>query len=141
MGIEFIDQPGQSSEVEHNQKMSISFFWLERAGRWGSSPSTSPADCQKLNVIQKRAFHFFGWRGIQVHRVLVSTAVLNQPLSVNLTLFGSTCRCTPPRIGKAEASGSELLMYPPPPNDKVGFQVKVTFWIYLQMYPPQDWKS
>ena len=39
--------------------MSISFFWLERGGRWYSSPSTSPADHQNLNVIQKWAFHFF----------------------------------------------------------------------------------
>ena len=71
MGFESIDQPGQSSEVERNPKMSISFFWLERGGRWGSSPSTSLADHQKLNVIQKQAFHFFGWRevvdGVRVH--------------------------------------------------------------------------
>ena len=53
MGFESIDQPGRSSEVEHNPKMSISFVWLERGGRWGSSPSTSPANHQKLNVIQK----------------------------------------------------------------------------------------
>ena len=52
--------------------MSILFCWLQRGGRWGSSPSTSPADHQKLNVIQKWAFHFFGWRGVAngvwVHR-------------------------------------------------------------------------
>ena len=59
MGFESIDQPGQSSEVEHNPKMSTSFFWLERGGRWDSSSSTSPADHQKLNIIQKWAFHFF----------------------------------------------------------------------------------
>ena len=71
MGFQSIDQPCRSSEVERNQKMSILFFWLERGGRWGSSLSTSPADHQKLNVIQKWAFHFFGWRvvadGVQVH--------------------------------------------------------------------------
>ena len=44
---------------EHNQNMSISFFWLETGGGWGSSPLTSPADHQKFNVIQKVAFHFF----------------------------------------------------------------------------------
>ena len=33
-------------------------------GRWGLSPSTSPAENQKLNVIQKWEFHFFGWRGV-----------------------------------------------------------------------------
>ena len=60
MGFESIDQPSRSSEVEHNPKMSILFFWLERGGRWGSSPSTSPADHQKLNIIQKQAFYFFG---------------------------------------------------------------------------------
>ena len=53
MGFESIDQPGQSSEVEHNPKTSISFFWLERGGRWGLSPLTSPSNHQKLNVIQK----------------------------------------------------------------------------------------
>ena len=67
MGLESIDQPSQSSEVERNPKMSISFFgW-----RGGLSPSTSLVDHQKLNVIQKRAFHCFGWRGVvdgvQVH--------------------------------------------------------------------------
>ena len=64
MGFKSIDQPGRSSEVECNPKMSISFFWLERGGGWGSSPSTSLADHQKLNVIQKGAFHFFGCRGV-----------------------------------------------------------------------------
>ena len=48
-----------TSEVECNQKMSISFFCLETGGGWGSSPLTSPADHQKLNVIQKWAFHFY----------------------------------------------------------------------------------
>ena len=57
-GLESIGQPRQSSEVERNPKMSISFFWLERGGRWGSSLSTSPGDHQKLNVIHKWAFYF-----------------------------------------------------------------------------------
>ena len=64
MGFESIDQPGWSSEVECNPEMSILFFWLERGGWWGLSPSTSPADHRKLNIIQKWAFHFFGWRGV-----------------------------------------------------------------------------
>ena len=51
----------QLSEVERNPKMNISYFGLERGGRWGLSPSTSPADHQKLNVIQKRAFQFLSW--------------------------------------------------------------------------------
>ena len=72
MGFKSINQPGWPSEVECNPKMSISLFWLERGGRWGSSPLTSLANHQKLNVIQTWAFQFFGWRGvvdgIQVHR-------------------------------------------------------------------------
>ena len=35
MGLESIDQPGQSPEIECNPKMSILFFWLENGGRWG----------------------------------------------------------------------------------------------------------
>ena len=72
MGFESINQPGQSPEVERNPKTSILFFWLERGSGWGSSPSTSLADQQKLNGIQKQEFHFFGWRGVaervQVHQ-------------------------------------------------------------------------
>ena len=71
MGFESIDQPDQSSELERNPKMSILFFWLERGSGWGSSPSTSPANHHKLNVIQKQVFYFFGWRGVadgvQIH--------------------------------------------------------------------------
>ena len=48
MGFESINQPFQSPEVE-----SILHFWLEKGGRQGLSPFTSPADHQKLNVIQK----------------------------------------------------------------------------------------
>ena len=59
MGFEPIDQPGRSSEVECNPKMSISYFWLERGDGQGSSPSTSPADHQKLNTIQKSSILFF----------------------------------------------------------------------------------
>ena len=70
MGFESIDQPGWLSEVECNPKMSISCFWLERGGGWGLSPSTSLANHQKLNIIQKWAFHFLGWRGV-VHGVWV----------------------------------------------------------------------
>ena len=66
MGFESIDQPSQSSEVERNPKMSILFFWLDRGGGWCSSPSTSPANHQKLNVIQKRAFYFLAGEGWQM---------------------------------------------------------------------------
>ena len=64
IGFKSINQLIRSSEVERNPKMRILFFWLERGGRWGLSPSTSLADHQKLNVIQKQAFYFFGWRGV-----------------------------------------------------------------------------
>ena len=64
MGFESIDQSSWSSEVECNPKMSISFYWLERGGRWGLSPSISLADHQKLNVIENWAFYFFGRRGV-----------------------------------------------------------------------------
>ena len=57
-GFESIEQPTRSSDIEHNPKMSISFFWLERGGRWGSSPSTSPANHEKLNVFQNEHFIF-----------------------------------------------------------------------------------
>ena len=64
MGFESINQPSWSSKVERNPKMSILFFWLERGSGRGLSPLTSPVDHQKLNVIQKEAFYFFGWRGV-----------------------------------------------------------------------------
>ena len=55
-----------------NPKRSISFYWLERAGRWTLSQLNSLADHQKLNVIENWAFHFYGWRGVadevQVHQ-------------------------------------------------------------------------
>ena len=59
MGFESIDQPGQTPEVVRNSKTRILFFWLENCGGWGSNPSTSVADHQKLNVIQKMSILFF----------------------------------------------------------------------------------
>ena len=64
MELESIDQPGWTSEVVCNPKISIFIFFLERGGRWGFSLSTYLADHQKLNEIQKGEFHFFGWRGL-----------------------------------------------------------------------------
>ena len=58
MGFKSIDQPGRSSEVKCNPKMSISFFWLERGGRWGSSPLTSLADHQKSKHNPKMSISF-----------------------------------------------------------------------------------
>ena len=60
-----INQPSPSTEVECNPKMSISFFWLMGVRR-SSSPLTSLANHQKINIIQKSAFHFLagesgGW--------------------------------------------------------------------------------
>ena len=46
--------------------MSISFFWLERGGTWGSSPSTSLADHQYLNVLQNEHFIFLAGEGWQM---------------------------------------------------------------------------
>ena len=63
-GVRVHQPAGQSSGFECNPKMSILFFWLEKGGGWGSSPSTSPANHRKLNIIQKWAFHFFGCRGV-----------------------------------------------------------------------------
>ena len=66
LDFESIDQPGQLSEVERNPKMSMSLFWLERGGGWGSSPSTSLAHHQKLEHNPKMRISFFlageGWQ-------------------------------------------------------------------------------
>ena len=64
-GVQSNDQPGRLSDVEHNPKMSISFFWLMGV-RWSSSPLTSLANHQKLNIIQKEAFHFLAGEGWQM---------------------------------------------------------------------------
>ena len=94
MGFMSIYQPGWSSEVEHNPKMRISFFGLKRGGRWGLSPSTSPANHQKLSVIQKQAFHFIGWRwvvdGVWVHWPVwpKSEVDFNTKMSISLFLAG-----------------------------------------------------
>ena len=90
MGFESIDQPGQSSEVEHNAQMSILFFFageglrigsesIDQPNRssevernpnmgilffWlGSRPSTSLANHQKLSIIHKQAFIFLAGEG------------------------------------------------------------------------------
>ena len=59
-----------TSEIEHNPKSSISFYWLERGGRWGLSSSNSLTNHQKMNITQKWAFHFFVWRGVADHQKL-----------------------------------------------------------------------
>ena len=92
MGFESINQPSRSSEVECNTKTSISFFWLERGVRWGSSPSTSPADHQKMNVIQKWAFHFLAWRGVadgfeSIDQLGQSSEVEHNP-KMSISFFG-----------------------------------------------------
>ena len=71
----FLGLLSQSSEVEHNPKTSISSY--EDLGAFfhisvDFCHSDRSADHQKLNIIQKWAFHFLGWRGVadgvQVHR-------------------------------------------------------------------------
>ena len=46
--------------------MSILFFWLERGGRWDSSPLTSPADHSEVECNPKTSILFFlageGWQ-------------------------------------------------------------------------------
>ena len=71
--------------------MSISFFWLERDGRWGLSSSNSPTNHQKLNVTQKWAFHIFGWRGVvdevQVHWPVWPTSDVECNTKMSISLF------------------------------------------------------
>ena len=78
-------------QSECNPKMSISFFWLERGGEWGLSPSTSPTNHQKLNVIQKWAFHFFGWRGmvdgVRVHWQVWPTSEIKCNTKMSISCF------------------------------------------------------
>ena len=91
MGFESINQPGWSSEVQRNTKMRISFYWLEMGGGWGLSPSTSPANHPKLNVIQKWAFHFFGWRGVvdgvRVHWQVWPTSEIKCNTKLSISCF------------------------------------------------------
>ena len=64
-GLSPSTSPADHSEVERNPKMSILFFLLETGGRWVIlNLLTGLADHQKLNVIQKWAFYFSGWRGV-----------------------------------------------------------------------------
>ena len=60
MGFESIDQPGRSSEVERNPKMSILFFWLERAGRRGLFESIDqPGPSSEVERNPKTSILFF----------------------------------------------------------------------------------
>ena len=45
------------------------------------------------------------------------------------------CTTPPPVLEKLKQDRATTNVPPPPQNDKVGFQVKVTFWFWL-MYPP-----
>ena len=58
-GVESIDQPSQLSEVEHNCKNEHLIFLAGEGWQMGLSPSTSPADYQKLNIIAKMSISFF----------------------------------------------------------------------------------
>ena len=66
IGFESIDQPGWSSEVERNRKISISFYWQERIDRWGSSSSTNPVDYQKWTQSKNEHFIFLAGEGWQM---------------------------------------------------------------------------
>ena len=59
----FAQTLGRSSEVEHNAKMNISFFGLERGGGWGSSPLISLADHQNLKESKNEHFNFLAGEG------------------------------------------------------------------------------
>ena len=60
IGFESINQPGQSSEVEHNPKTSILLFWLERGGRSIDQPGQS----SEVERNPKMSISFFGWREV-----------------------------------------------------------------------------
>ena len=72
MGFESIDQPGRSSEVEYNPKMSISFFLAGEGWQMGFESIDQPSQSAEVKHNPKRTFHFFGWRGVvdgvQVHQ-------------------------------------------------------------------------
>ena len=91
MGFKSIDQPGWLSEVERNSQMSIFIFWVKRGGRWDLSPSTSPANHQKLNVIQKWAFHFSGLRAVmdevRVHQPAQATSKVECNPNMSISFF------------------------------------------------------
>ena len=83
---------GRSPEVERHLKMSISFFWLERGGGWGSGPLTSPAHHQKLNVIQEWAFHFLAgegwWMGLESMKQPSQSSEVEHNPRMSISLFG-----------------------------------------------------
>ena len=80
-------------------------------------------------------------------------SVLNQSLSVNLTLLQSTCRGTPPppRNEKVEILGQRDILVladvpPPPPKEikRLRSQVNMTFWFWFllkikKMLTEQNW--
>ena len=72
MGFESINQPGQSSEVECNLKNEHFIFLAGEGWQMGFESIDQPANHLDLNVIQKWAFYFFGWRkvedGVRVHQ-------------------------------------------------------------------------
>ena len=72
MGFESIDQPGQSSEVERNPKMSISFFLTGEGWQMGFKSIDKPNQSSEVDRNEKMSISFFGWTGVadvvQVHQ-------------------------------------------------------------------------
>ena len=81
-GVQVIDQTVHSSEVECNPKMSILFFWLERGGGWGLSPSTSPANHQKLNESKNEHFILLAGEGWQMGFESLTRLSIHQKLNI-----------------------------------------------------------
>ena len=65
MGFKSIDQPGQSSEVEHNPEMSISFFLAGEGWQMGFESIDQPSLSLEIERDPKMSISFFfGWRGV-----------------------------------------------------------------------------
>ena len=65
MGLEFIDQPGRSSEVECNPKMSMLFFLAVEGWQMGFESINQPDRPSEVERNPKTNISFFfGWRGV-----------------------------------------------------------------------------
>ena len=59
MGLESIDQPGQSPEIERNPKMRISFFWAEEGRRMGLESIDQHGQSPEIECNPKMSISFF----------------------------------------------------------------------------------
>ena len=64
MGFESIDQPGRSSEVEHNPQMSILFFFAGEGLQIGSESIDQPSRPPEVERNPNMSILFFCWRGV-----------------------------------------------------------------------------